>query len=55
MREIVPARFDPWVKHPTATKVLLDPAGRAVAHRPDQFLPDRPRAGPAALLPRIRG
>ena len=27
MREIVPARFDPWAKHPTATKVLLDPAG----------------------------
>jgi len=28
MREIVPTRFDPWVKHPTATKVLLDPAGK---------------------------
>jgi 23S rRNA (pseudouridine1915-N3)-methyltransferase len=28
MREIVPARFDPWAKHPTATKVLLDPAGK---------------------------
>jgi 23S rRNA (pseudouridine1915-N3)-methyltransferase len=28
MREIVPARFDPWTKHPTATKVLLDPAGK---------------------------
>jgi 23S rRNA (pseudouridine1915-N3)-methyltransferase len=28
MREIVPARFDPWMKHPTATKVLLDPAGK---------------------------
>lgn len=27
MREIVPGRFDPWAKHPTATKVLLDPAG----------------------------
>lgn len=27
MREIVPARFDPWAKHPAATKVLLDPAG----------------------------
>jgi 23S rRNA (pseudouridine1915-N3)-methyltransferase len=30
MREINPARFDPWVKHPTATKVLLDPAGKAM-------------------------
>lgn len=28
MREIHPARFDPWSKHPTATKVLLDPAGK---------------------------
>ena len=30
MREIDPARFDPWVKHPSATKVLLDPAGRTM-------------------------
>jgi 23S rRNA (pseudouridine1915-N3)-methyltransferase len=30
MREIVPARFDPWAKHPSATKVLLDPAGKAM-------------------------
>jgi len=28
MREIAPARFDPWSKHPAATKVLLDPAGK---------------------------
>jgi len=28
MREIVPTRFDPWSKHPTATKVMLDPAGK---------------------------
>jgi 23S rRNA (pseudouridine1915-N3)-methyltransferase len=28
MREIVPARFDPWGKHPSATKVLLDPSGQ---------------------------
>jgi 23S rRNA (pseudouridine1915-N3)-methyltransferase len=28
MREIVPTRFDPWRKHPTAAKVLLDPAGK---------------------------
>src|SRR5580704_6418061 len=27
MREVVPTRFDPWSKHPTATKVMLDPAG----------------------------
>jgi 23S rRNA (pseudouridine1915-N3)-methyltransferase len=30
MREIVPARFDPWAKHPNATKVLLDPAGKII-------------------------
>jgi 23S rRNA (pseudouridine1915-N3)-methyltransferase len=28
MREIVPTRYDPWRKHPTAAKVLLDPAGK---------------------------
>ena len=28
MREVVPARFDPWMKHPAATKVLLDPSGK---------------------------
>ena len=28
MREIHPARFDPWSKHPAAAKVLLDPAGK---------------------------
>jgi 23S rRNA (pseudouridine1915-N3)-methyltransferase len=30
MREIVPTRFDPWAKHPTATKILLDPAGKSM-------------------------
>jgi 23S rRNA (pseudouridine1915-N3)-methyltransferase len=30
MREVVPTRFDPWSKHPTAAKVLLDPAGKAM-------------------------
>ena len=30
MREIQPARFDPWGKHPSARKVLLDPAGRVL-------------------------
>ena len=30
MREIRPLRFDPWGKHPSAFKVLLDPAGRAM-------------------------
>lgn len=30
MREIRPARFDPWTEHPSATKVLLDPAGRVL-------------------------
>jgi len=28
MREIRPARFDLWARHPAATKVLLDAAGR---------------------------
>jgi 23S rRNA (pseudouridine1915-N3)-methyltransferase len=28
MREVHPARFDPWLKHPSASKILLDPAGR---------------------------
>lgn len=30
MREIQPRRFDPFSKHPSATKVLLDPEGRAM-------------------------
>lgn len=28
MREIQPRRFDPWEKHPSASKILLDPEGR---------------------------
>lgn len=28
MREIQPNRFDPWAKHPSAVKVVLDPAGK---------------------------
>jgi len=32
MREIHPARFDPFTKHPTARKILLDPAGRALEY-----------------------
>ena len=30
MREVDPARFDPWAKHPSAAKVLLDPAGQTM-------------------------
>lgn len=30
MREIRPARFDLWAKHPSASKILLDPSGRAL-------------------------
>ena len=30
MREIQPARFDPWEKHSSAAKILLDPAGKAM-------------------------
>ena len=33
MREIRPERFDPWEKHPSATKILLDPAGRSMESR----------------------
>ncbi len=28
MREIQPGRFDVWSKHPTASKILLDPEGK---------------------------
>jgi 23S rRNA (pseudouridine1915-N3)-methyltransferase len=28
MREIQPVRFDPWARHPSALKVLLDPGGK---------------------------
>jgi len=28
MREINPNRFELWTKHPTAKKILLDPAGK---------------------------
>jgi 23S rRNA (pseudouridine1915-N3)-methyltransferase len=30
MREIQPAKFDPWTKYPGSLKVLLDPAGKAM-------------------------
>lgn len=30
MREIHPGRFDPWTKHASATKILLDPAGKVL-------------------------
>jgi 23S rRNA (pseudouridine1915-N3)-methyltransferase len=30
MREIRPDRVDLWEKHPTARKILLDPAGKAM-------------------------
>lgn len=30
MREIKPERFDPWDRHPAATKILLDAAGLPV-------------------------
>jgi 23S rRNA (pseudouridine1915-N3)-methyltransferase len=28
MREIQPSKFDPWLKHPSAKKILLDPASK---------------------------
>jgi 23S rRNA (pseudouridine1915-N3)-methyltransferase len=33
MREIRPDRFDPWSRHPSARKILLDPAGREMDSR----------------------
>jgi 23S rRNA (pseudouridine1915-N3)-methyltransferase len=30
MREIRPGRFDPWARHPSAAKILLDAAGRGM-------------------------
>jgi len=30
MREILPARFDLWARHPSARKIFLDPAGQAI-------------------------
>jgi 23S rRNA (pseudouridine1915-N3)-methyltransferase len=30
MREIHPERFDPWIKHASASKILLDPGGRSL-------------------------
>ncbi len=30
MREIHPERFDLWARHPSASKVFLDPAGKAL-------------------------
>jgi 23S rRNA (pseudouridine1915-N3)-methyltransferase len=30
MREIQPRRFDPWARHPSARKILLDPEGRTL-------------------------
>src|SRR5260370_19774643 len=29
-RETQPSRFDPWAKHPSASKLLLDPAGKTL-------------------------
>lgn len=33
MREIRPDRFDPWARHSSARKILLDPAGREMDSR----------------------
>lgn len=33
MRELHPARLDPWAHHPAAVKVALDPAGRLLDSR----------------------
>jgi 23S rRNA (pseudouridine1915-N3)-methyltransferase len=41
MREIQPARFDPWAKHSTARKILLDPAGKTIDSKKLTALFDR--------------
>ena len=33
MKEVEPRRIDPWVKHPAATRIVLDPAGRLMNSR----------------------
>ena len=30
MREVRPDRFDPWTRHPAASRIVLDPGGRAM-------------------------
>ena len=41
MREIHPARFDPWAKHVSARKILLDPAGKPLDSKKLTALFDR--------------
>jgi len=41
MREIQPARFDPWAKHPSSRKILLDPAGKTLDSKKLTALFDR--------------
>ncbi len=41
MREIHPGRFDPWLKHPSARKLLLDPAGKTLDSKKLTALFDR--------------
>jgi 23S rRNA (pseudouridine1915-N3)-methyltransferase len=41
MREIQPSRFDPWAKHPSARKILLDPAGKTLDSKKLTALFDR--------------
>jgi len=42
MREIT-KRFDPWEKHPAATKILLDPSGRTLDSAGFTRLMEQPR------------
>jgi 23S rRNA (pseudouridine1915-N3)-methyltransferase len=41
MREIHPGRFNPWDKHSSARKILLDPAGKALDSKKLTALFDR--------------
>ncbi|MEX2262059.1 MAG: 23S rRNA (pseudouridine(1915)-N(3))-methyltransferase RlmH [Bryobacteraceae bacterium] len=41
MRELRPARTDLWSRHPSATRILLDPEGRALSSRDFTSLVER--------------
>ena len=41
MREIHPGHFDPWKKHPSSRKILLDPAGKMLDSKKFTALFDR--------------
>jgi 23S rRNA (pseudouridine1915-N3)-methyltransferase len=50
MREIRPDRFDPWLRHPTARKIFLDPGGREMDSRQFTALFEKAEMGGRDLL-----